>query len=84
MVNLFTSKDFDFKYGLSSDIRQDQITLSTRNVMEKLAVSFALAQSIKLSVYENVVEAEIEQTKDIPQDLATLKKNNNKTTTTTN
>lgn len=36
----------------------------------KLALSHALAQSVKISLFEELISATIEQTKDIPQDIA--------------
>lgn len=48
--------DFDYAYTLPGTTRpalhKDVIQLSTREATEKLAVSFALAQSAKLGVFE--------------------------------
>lgn len=49
---------------------KDVLTLSTTDVREKLAVSFALAQSVKLGVFERTVEQLIEETRDIPERMA--------------
>lgn len=49
----------------------DAITLSSNLASEKLAISFAMAQSAKLDVFEERVEETIQQTKHIPQNLAT-------------
>lgn len=35
-----------------------------------MALSHALAQSVKISLFEELISATIEQTKDIPQDIA--------------
>lgn len=52
-------------------IVNDAITLSSNLSSEKLAISFAMAQSAKLDVFEERVEETIQQTKHIPQNLAT-------------
>lgn len=52
-------------------IVNDAITLSSNRASEKLAISFAMAQSAKLDVFEERVEETIQQTKHIPQNLAT-------------
>lgn len=52
-------------------IVNDAITLSSNHASEKLAISFAMAQSAKLDVFEERVEETIQQTKHIPQNLAT-------------
>ena len=47
--------DFQFVCGVNSGrpaLHKDVITLSTSDVPEKLAISFALAQSAKLGVFE--------------------------------
>ena len=48
----------------------DQISLSSNSPLEKLAVSFSLAQSTKLMVLESRVENTFEQTRTYPQQLA--------------
>lgn len=52
-------------------IVNDAITLSSNCASEKLAISFAMAQSAKLDVFEERVEETIQKTKHIPQNLAT-------------
>jgi len=52
-------------------IRQDQIILTTNNPFERLAHSYALAQSVRLGVFEVVVDASIAQTRSIPETMAT-------------
>jgi uncharacterized Rmd1/YagE family protein len=49
----------------------DAITLSSNRASEKLAISFAMAQSAKLDVFEERVEETIQKTKHIPKMLAT-------------
>jgi uncharacterized Rmd1/YagE family protein len=64
-------EDMDFTYGDVSSIFNDAITLSSNRASEKLAISFAMAQSAKLDVFEERVDETIQQTKHIPQNLAT-------------
>lgn len=64
------TEEMDYLKGEESNISHDQISLKTDSVMEKLAVSFALAQSTKLSVFERSVENEIEISKRLPEELA--------------
>ena len=55
----------------ASRIYNDFITLRDgRNYMIKLAISHAIAQSVKISLFEELVDATIEDTKDIPQSIA--------------
>ena len=51
-------------------IAKDSVSLSTNNPLEKLAISYAMAQSAKLDIFEERVEETIRETKDIPEDLA--------------
>lgn len=44
--------------------------LSTEEIKEKLAVSFALAQSVKLGVFERTVDQTIHDTRHIPEQMA--------------
>ncbi|KAL0591770.1 hypothetical protein ABG067_000913 [Albugo candida] len=64
-------EDMDYVYGDSNRIVNDAITLSSNCASEKLAISFAMAQSAKLDVFEERVEETIQKTKHIPQNLAT-------------
>lgn len=47
--------------------QQQPSVLMTRT---KLALSHALSQSVKISLFEELISATIEQTKDIPQSLS--------------
>jgi uncharacterized Rmd1/YagE family protein len=62
--------DFEFRYGTTSGVSNDLITLCSRSSLEKLSVSFALAQCVKLSIYEERIWNEMEENKDIPLTLA--------------
>lgn len=63
------TEDFNFYYTRQYQARiyNDFISLKDRrNHMVKLAISHALAQSVKTSLFEALVDATIETTKDIP------------------
>ena len=64
--------DFGYTHvpGCKPAFVKDVVTLATVDVREKLAVSFALAQSVKLGVYEEVVEQTIQETREIPERMA--------------
>ncbi|TPX42062.1 hypothetical protein SeMB42_g03395 [Synchytrium endobioticum] len=66
-------EDFVFFYNVRAppQIYNDIITLrKPSNVKHKLAISHAIAQSTKLTVYEYLVEDTIESTKSIPETMA--------------
>ncbi|KXZ47725.1 hypothetical protein GPECTOR_33g607 [Gonium pectorale] len=67
----------EFVFNLSGSepphIQNDTITINRRQATDhqvRLAISHALAQSTKLSVYEERVVALVEESKHLPQDLA--------------
>ncbi len=62
--------EFSFSYGDKMQIEQDEICLQKKDALTKLAISYAIGQSIKLTVFEEVVLRTIEHTKQIPKNLA--------------
>ncbi|PHJ21349.1 family cog1723 domain-containing protein [Cystoisospora suis] len=50
-----------------SRVKQNRVYLKTRSLSEKLAVSFAVAQSIRLGVYEALVNSTIARMREIPE-----------------
>jgi uncharacterized Rmd1/YagE family protein len=62
--------DMAFKYGDKFTIKRDVASLSTRESGERLAVSFALAKSSLLSIYEWRVQRTIERNSHIPEEMA--------------
>ncbi|KAF8438271.1 hypothetical protein BGX38DRAFT_1210425 [Terfezia claveryi] len=69
----------NFNYYITNSyqprIYNDFITLKDgRNYMVKVAISHAIAQSVKISLFEDLVENTIEETKGIPQEIATTGK----------
>ncbi|TFK86074.1 DUF155-domain-containing protein [Polyporus arcularius HHB13444] len=61
-------EDLNFYYASYSRIYNDVITLRKgSSYMTKLSLSHALAQSVKISLFENLISTTIEETKDIPE-----------------
>jgi uncharacterized Rmd1/YagE family protein len=66
------AEDMTYGFGDSSRVANDAIVLGSNAVAEKLAISFAMAQSAKLDVFEERVDDRIRNTKHIPSNLATM------------
>eukprot|EP00927_Polykrikos_kofoidii_P061911 TRINITY_DN56736_c0_g1_i1.p1 TRINITY_DN56736_c0_g1~~TRINITY_DN56736_c0_g1_i1.p1 ORF type:complete len:452 (+),score=83.54 TRINITY_DN56736_c0_g1_i1:121-1476(+) len=64
------SDDEDAASADDAVIKHDQIVLSTSDPMERLAHSYALAQSVRLAVFEIVVDRSIVKTRIIPETMA--------------
>lgn len=62
--------EFEFVYGETHRFHRDIITLTSNDVLPKLAISHGIAQSIKLSAFESSIQRTINKTKHIPEDLA--------------
>ncbi len=62
--------EFSFSYGDKMKIEDDEIVLQKKDVLTKLAISYAIGQSVKLTVFEEVISRTIERSKQIPKDLA--------------
>lgn len=62
--------EFSFSYADRLSIDQDEIFLHRKDPMVKMAISYAIGQSIKLTVFEETVSRTIEHTKQIPKTLA--------------
>jgi len=69
-IDYLEEEVFEFEYGMKSSMHNDRITLETRRTQEKLSISFALAQCVKLSFYEQRIQTEMERNKTIPESLA--------------
>jgi uncharacterized Rmd1/YagE family protein len=66
-------RDFDeltYCYGAAFKIHQDEITFTDDLVITKLAVAYGIAQSVKLTVFENSIKETIDKTKPLPENLA--------------
>ena len=62
--------DMVYFHGRSSDVRHDRVELASDDAAERLAVSFAFAQSCLLSVFEYRLERAVERNENIPAMLA--------------
>lgn len=62
--------EFTFAYGSNMKIDEDQIMLDNKNIFTKLAISYGLAQSVKLANFEELLDKTIDHTKRLPIDLA--------------
>jgi len=62
--------EMGFCYGDSFKWHRDVVQLQTRDAGEKLAVSFAVAKSANLSIYEWRLDQAIQRNAHIPEDLA--------------
>lgn len=62
--------EYEFSYGESSKIQRDEIILPNKDVLTKLAISYGLGQSTKLSVFEETINRTIAKTHHLPEDLA--------------
>lgn len=62
--------EFTYSYGDACKIIEDEISLPDRDMLSKLAISQALAQSVKLSTFESAIQKTYNLSKQIPQDLA--------------
>lgn len=66
----FEKDEYDFSYDATFRLQRDEIVLSSKDVLTKLAVSYGLAQSAKLTFFERTIDKTIVKTKYLPQDLA--------------
>jgi len=67
---------FDRKANPQRPIRFDRMRLRSLQVEEKLALSYAMAQSSKLFVFESKIFSSLEKTRYLPKELATQGKIN--------
>ncbi|KAH0834867.1 DUF155-domain-containing protein [Lanmaoa asiatica] len=64
-------EDLNYYYANYSRIYNDVITLRHGSgYMTKLSLSHALSQSVKISLFEDLISSKIEETKDIPETLS--------------
>ncbi|KAF7323884.1 DUF155 domain-containing protein [Mycena kentingensis (nom. inval.)] len=68
-------EDLNFYYANYSRIYNDVITLRKgSSYMTKLSLSHAISQSVKISLFEELISSTIEETKDVPEIIATTGK----------
>lgn len=61
---------FTYGYGDAAKIFEDEITLPNQSILTKLAISQAIAQSVKLGAFETSLQKTFKLTTQIPEDLA--------------
>ena len=69
----FETEEFHFEYNNEIPrprVYNDMITLRSGDHMIKLAISYAIAQSTKLSYFEEAMATQMEEAKDVPKRLA--------------
>ncbi len=69
-LSSFERDEYEFSYGEIARIQRDELILTNKDVLTLLAISFGLAQSCKLAVFESTIDKTIEKTKHLPKDLA--------------
>lgn len=62
--------DFSFVYGETMKIEEDEIILQNKSSPTKLAISYGLAQSVKLTIFEEAIHKTIGYSQQIPTGLA--------------
>jgi uncharacterized Rmd1/YagE family protein len=62
--------EFSFAYGDTMKIEEDEITIQNKNILTKVAISHGLAQSVKLTTFEEMIQRTIDLSKKLPEDLA--------------
>ena len=62
--------EFVFIYGESMKIEEDEIILHNKSILTKLAISHGIAQSVKLTIFEEIIQKTIDHTKYLPEALA--------------
>jgi uncharacterized Rmd1/YagE family protein len=62
--------EFTFCYGDMMKIEEDEITLQNKSVLTQIAISQGIAQSVKLTTFEEIIQKTIDHTKHLPNDLA--------------
>lgn len=69
-IDHIESEESRYSIGTVAKILKDDITLPANDVVTKLAFSHGLAQSVKLSVFEKLIERRIENSRYAPISLA--------------
>lgn len=60
----------DYRLGEKASVANDEVVLESKNTEEKLSVSFALAQCVKLSWFEERIQKNIDKSRGLPEGLA--------------
>lgn len=67
---LHTEDEFTFVYGDTMKIDEDEITLPNKSALSKFAISHGIAQSVKLTIFEESITKTFDSTKRLPEELA--------------
>jgi uncharacterized Rmd1/YagE family protein len=62
--------EFTFAHGDTMKIEEDKIVLQNKSTLTKLAISHGLAQSVKLTVFEEIIQKTIDLTQHLPSELS--------------
>ena len=62
--------EFTFALGESMKIEEDEIILQNKSPLTKLSISYGIAQSVKLTIFEETIQKTIDHTKHLPTSLA--------------
>jgi uncharacterized Rmd1/YagE family protein len=62
--------EFTFAFGDNMKIEEDEIVLQNKSTLTKLAISHGIAQSVKLTIFEEMIQKTIDHTKYLPTSLA--------------
>ncbi|MFY7842538.1 MAG: RMD1 family protein [Rhabdochlamydiaceae bacterium] len=63
--------EFTFTYGEETHVKHDKIVLHNFSALTKLALSYGIAQSIKMTTFEETIETTVKLTKNLPKELET-------------
>ncbi len=69
-LSKFEVDAFGFSYGNKMKIDTDEIVLHKKEGLLKLSISYAIGQSVKLTVFEETIAKTVESSKKFPKDLA--------------
>ncbi|MBM3198286.1 MAG: sporulation protein RMD1 [Chlamydiae bacterium] len=62
--------EFSYVHGEKMNIEEDEIVLQNKSILTKLSISHGLAQSVKLMVFEELIQQTILSSKNLPKELA--------------
>lgn len=62
--------EFTYTYDNTFKIEEDEIFLHNKSTLTKLSISHGIAQSVKLSTFEELIQKTIELTQQLPKELA--------------
>lgn len=62
--------EFTFIYGETVKIEEDEIVLQNKSPLTKLSISYGIAQSVKLTIFEEMIQKTIDHTKHLPSSMA--------------